>query len=223
MKTNSQLKFPRPSRRAVLYLGMIAAAFFSGGPSARAANAHLSAQDIKDLERVSEYLNRIKTLKAQFTQIDNWGGFAEGTVYMQRPNRARFEYQSPPNMPLLIADGEWMFVDDPKLKNLNHYPLSATPLTILLSDRVDLAHEQRIVAIDRAPGMLSITARDDKGVVQGELTLVFRDPGLELLNWATKDAQGRLTTIALRDVRDGISLSPSLFVPREVPKAPTRR
>lgn len=218
---------PSPSRRALLRgcalslsLGLLAPAV--AAPLFRPARARAAAppsalrpEDIQDLDRVSAYLNSIETLEGKFTQIAQNGDLAEGNFYMRRPGRLRFEYASPEGMPVIVADGTWVTLEDRRLKTSSRYPLNVTPLSILLRKDVDLAGDTRVVAVERQPGVLSVTARDDKGVAQGELTMIFRDPGLELRNWIIKDAQGYFTTVAVRDLREGVRLDPALFVAQD--------
>jgi outer membrane lipoprotein-sorting protein len=201
------------SKRRLLAGSFSALVFaLAGGKAASAkTNPALSVDDIQDLDRVSAYLNDLKTLTGGFTQIDSRGQAAEGVFFLRRPGKARFEYTKPKTQGAIISDGTWLLVQDTKLKTAQRYPLNSTPLSILLRKKVDLAGETRIVAVERAPGLIAVTARDDKGVAQGELTLVFSEPSLELRNWTIKDAQGGVTTVALRDVRRGVALDPKLF------------
>lgn len=186
------------------------------GPSApvwaSSPAAHLSSEDIQDLDRVSAYLNSLKSVKGEFSQIAQDGEMSEGVFYMLRPGRMRFDYSEPKDAPVLIADGEYFAVEDRKMKSTARYPLEATPLNLLLRKDVDLASDSRVVQVEHQPGILSVTARDSKGFAQGELTLIFRDPGLELRNWIIRDAQGYYTTIAVRDIREGVKIDPALFV-----------
>jgi outer membrane lipoprotein-sorting protein len=209
MKTRGRLL----SKRQLLTLGVgVFALALAGGQAARATTSPaLSTDDIQDLDRVSAYLTDLTSLTGSFVQIDSRGRLAEGVFYLRKPGKARFEYTSPKSLGAIISDGTWLLVQDTKLKTAQRYPLSSTPLSILLRKNVDLAAETRIVAVAREPGLLAITARDDKGLAQGELTLVFSDPGLELRHWTIKDPQGGLTTVALRDVRQGVALDPKLF------------
>lgn len=201
------------SRRRLLSGGLGAAMLWAGsGMRAHAADKPaLAPQDVADLDRVSAYLNAITTATSEFTQFSQEGDMAEGMFYMSRPGRVRFEYTKPATLPAIVCDGTWVVLDNRSLKSVSRYPLSATPLSILLRENVDLASDTRIVAVERQPGILSVTARDDTGIAQGELTLVFRDPGLELRNWVVKDAQGYYTTVAVRGLRQGIKLDPALF------------
>lgn len=189
----------------------------------RKVNASLSPDDIQDLDRISAYLNSLQALKGDFTQIAQNGEMSEGTFYLLRPGRVRFDYREPKDAPVLISDGQFFAVEDRKLKSVARYPLSATPLNLLLRQDVDLAGDSRVAAVERQPGILSVTARDDKGLAQGELTLIFRDPGLELRNWIIKDAQGYYTTIAVRDLKEGVKIDPAMFVIKDTTQTTSGR
>ena len=69
------------------------------GPSVAA----LSPDDVANVIRVEQYLNRIDTIQARFVQISSNGNFAEGEVFVSRPGNLRFDYD-PPAMALLIAN-----------------------------------------------------------------------------------------------------------------------
>ena len=190
-------------QRIVLTLVMALAA-----PGVAAAE-NLDAEDISDLERVSSYLNEVDSLQGRFIQVASNGVQDSGDFYLRRPGGLRFEYDEP-NPILIVADGTWVVLSDRKLKTVDRYPLSATPLKYLLKKEVDLASESNVVAVEREPGVLIVVAREDDGPAQGELTLIFSDPALELLQWI-KDAQVFTTTVALQDVKRGVDLSPRLF------------
>ncbi len=64
----------------------------------------MSDSDKSDLDRVSAYLNAIHTLKAAFVQIGPEGQVDQGTFYIEKPGRMRFEY-TPPNPTLVVSDG----------------------------------------------------------------------------------------------------------------------
>jgi outer membrane lipoprotein-sorting protein len=203
--TNSLL-----GRRAFLALS----AAFCATPS---FGASLQGSDLKALSRINDYLNNLTTMQGAFTQIAEDGQMAEGIFFLLRPGRLRFEYVTPPELPTLVADGKWVTLENTQMRTVNRYPLSATPLKIILKEDVDLAEDTDIVAIDRKPGILSVTAKESGGLAQGELTLVFSDPALELRNWIIKDANGYVITISLRNVRRDIELEPELFIPADKP------
>ena len=173
------------------------------------------AQNAADLARISNYLNGISTLEGNFVQVGPDGDLSEGLFYMRRPGRIRFEYQ-PPNPSLIVADGFWVGVYDTLDNTLDRFPLSETPLDLLLRDRVDLRREGAIQSIERSAGQLRVRAVDPDAPDQGSITMIFNDNPLELNQWIVADGQGLATTVALSDTRRNVQLSPKLFFIEDV-------
>jgi outer membrane lipoprotein-sorting protein len=173
------------------------------------ASAALAAAQA-DLIRISNYLNGISTMEGTFVQVGPDGDLSEGQFYMRRPGRIRFEY-APPNPTLIVADGFWVGVYDTDDQTLDRFPLSETPLDLLLRDRVDLRREGAIQSIERSAGQLRVRAVDPDAPGQGSITMIFNDNPLELVQWIVTDEQGLTTTVALSEVRRNVELSPKLF------------
>jgi outer membrane lipoprotein-sorting protein len=176
-----------------------------------AAAQQFSGEDMRDLARISNYLNGTATLEGNFVQVGHDGELSEGRFYLRRPGRLRFEYE-PPNPALVVADGFWVGVYDTRLDTLDRYPLGNTPLELLLKERVDLRTEGAVQAIERGDGLIRVRAVDPKKPEQGSITMIFADNPLELRQWVVVDAQGLTTTVALSEVRANVKLKPELFV-----------
>jgi len=174
------------------------------------ASAALSGADMRDLARISNYLNGVSTMEGRFVQVGPDGDLSEGTFYLRRPGRLRFEYK-PPNPALVIADGTWVGVYDKRLNTLDRIPLNSTPLKILLKKRVDLRKEHAVQSIERSSGQMRVTAVDPDEPDQGSITMVFADSPLELRQWIVVDPQGLTTTVALSEMRANVKLDPRLF------------
>jgi len=187
----------------------VSAALFAAAASSPALAQ--SAADARDLRRISNYLNSNETLAGDFVQVGPDGEVNEGRFYLRRPGRVRFEYE-PPNPALVVSDGFWVGVTDTRLKTVDRYPLSDTPLHLLLKEDVDLAREGAVKKIERAANQMRVTAVNPDNPSQGSITLVFTDNPLELRQWIVVDQQGLITTVALREMRSNISLKPDLFV-----------
>jgi outer membrane lipoprotein-sorting protein len=170
----------------------------------------LAAISQADLTRISNYLNGIGTMQGSFVQVGPDGDLSEGKFYMRRPGRIRFEY-NPPNPTLIVADGFWVGVYDTRDETLDRFPLSETPLDILLRDRVDLRREGAIQSIERGGGQMRVRAVDPEAPQQGSITMIFNDNPLELVQWIVTDEQGLTTTVALSEVRRNVELNPNLF------------
>ncbi len=197
--------------RRILRVGLTIAAVATGlGAGVPGFRHQLSDADKADLDRVSDYLNAIHTLKAVFVQIGPEGQVDEGTVWLDKPGKMRFEYAAP-NPTLVVSDGSQVAVENKQLQTVDRYPLWTTPLDLIVSDDVNLKRNPAIAGVERQPGELIVRARENSDKVSGNLTLVFAEPTLELRQWTIIDAQGLATTVSIRGAQTGLPVDASLF------------
>ncbi|HUF87104.1 MAG TPA: outer-membrane lipoprotein carrier protein LolA, partial [Thermohalobaculum sp.] len=78
--------------RRTFILGALSAALVAGLP---AVAQQYSGEDMRDLARISNYLNGMTTLEGNFVQVGPDGQLSEGQFYLRRPGRMRFEYDGP--------------------------------------------------------------------------------------------------------------------------------
>jgi outer membrane lipoprotein-sorting protein len=176
-------------RRSLLTL----AALLAAGPSLAAP---LSDRDRADIARAEAWLNRLSSVKARFLQIAQNGAAAEGTAWIVRPGRMRFEYD-PPEPLLLVASHSQFFYFDRQLKQATVLPISSTPLGLLLRDNLRLSGDVTVSGVERGQGLFRVTLFRTGAQAEGQLTLVFSDNPVELKQWAVVDAQGRETRVSL--------------------------
>ncbi len=212
--------------RRIASIGLVAGLLLGLGAQAAAAppptpvpplRTQFNAQDTADLKRVSAYLDTLKSVQGRFLQVAANGRTDQGTFYLRKPGRVRFEYQKP-NPTIIVADGATVAVENSELKTTDRYPLGSSPLRLLLSEGADLSTDPRIVQVKREQGALSVTAREASGPAQGSITLTFADSGqtLELRQWDVVDAQGAHTMISVNEMRQVAELPARLFVIREL-------
>ena len=199
------------ARAAVAGFGLLLAVA-PGAPFAAepAAAVSLSAEDRKAVQRIEEYINSIDTLQARFIQLNPNGRFVEGTLYMWRPGRMRFEYD-PPIPYRLMADGCRLVFYDAELETATYLSVDGTPLEVLLAKAVRLSDDVEVTKVERGHASLRITAvwvpMRDRGMVQ----ITFSERPFELKKWSIIDAEGIAVHIALLDTRYGVDLDPKLF------------
>ncbi|HEX3573676.1 MAG TPA: outer membrane lipoprotein carrier protein LolA [Rhodopila sp.] len=189
--------------------------------SARAAPppaAALSANDQADIARIETYLNGLKSLKAHFMQVAGDGGISQGTAWLERPGRMRFQYDPPAPFLLIASHGQLSF-HDASLGQTSNIPLSRTPLGILLADHVQLSGPVTVTAVQRLPGQVQVTLVRTNSPGDGSLTLIFADQPLALRQWTVVDAQRRETHVTLNNVQLGGTFDPQLFEQIFVPGA----
>jgi outer membrane lipoprotein-sorting protein len=178
---------------------------------AQAQPAKLSAEDTADLARVESYLNAIRTLRSHYFQINPDGSMAEGTFYLSRPGKLRFDYD-PPTPILVVGDGTWLHYHDRELGQVNDYPIFDTPIGVLAEDRIRFEPPVLVMGVVRQPGVLRIRLAEEKDPGQGSLELTFEDHPLALKQWSLVDPQGRTTTVAFLDMTTNLKLDDRLFV-----------
>lgn len=200
-------------RRFVLgLLTLLAAPLLMGaGQPAPQRHLDLSQADRDALDAISLYLNGVTTLKGSFIQIGPNGDVDQGGFYISKPGRMRFEYK-PPSPALIVSDGRTIAVANTRLNTVDRYPLSETPLGLVLADNTDLRHNPAIISVQHQQGSIVIGARTNNSMRRANISLVFSEPDYELRQWTVIDNQGLTTTVALRDLVPGPLLSPSLFV-----------
>ena len=102
-----------------------------------AAVAPLSAEDQALVDRAVAYLEALSSAAGRFVQTDARGAVTQGDIAMQRPGKARFEYD-PPSGLLVVAGNGLVSVFDRRLKTFDSYPIRATPLGLFLAGRIKL-------------------------------------------------------------------------------------
>ena len=177
----------------------------------RAPASPLSAADQALVDRAAAYLEGLTEAKGRFVQTDARGAMTQGSLYLKRPGKARFEYDKPSGL-LVVSDGGNVSIADSRLKTFDAYPLMATPLSIFLARQIRLDRGINVTRVARLTDGFSITARDAKKQAEGQITLTFSDSPLALVGWTVTDAQGSSTRIRLTSLTKTSGLAPSLFV-----------
>jgi outer membrane lipoprotein-sorting protein len=208
----------QPLHTARIALGLTVLALLCSAPRAMAADPPppaptpaLSADDKATVQKAVDYIEGLKAVEGRFTQIDPKGQVSKGTFYMQRPGKARFQYDPPAEL-LVVADGADVSVYDRKLKSFDQYPLAQTPLVLLLSKPFRLDHGVTILAVDRSKDGFVITAGDARRRTAGRLTLQFSQNPVALKGWTLVDAQSQKTDVKFTALKSRANLDQNLFV-----------
>ncbi len=192
-----------PTRRALL-AGVLAAALLPAGAAA------LTEGERAVLVEISQKLGAVKTMNGEFVQFDPNGAQRQGKFYIARPGRVRFQY-APPTTVSVIADGKSVLVFDKKLQTYDIWPLSQTPLRLLLDSGLDLAQSDRVTRVSVAADLVEVELHDRTRFSSGVLNLVFDRNTYELRQWTVTDQQGLQTMVALYNVETGNQLASDLF------------
>ena len=198
------------SRRAIL---TALAATATGGAAAQTPGG-LSPQDEALVQRAQTYLDGLTTATGRFVQTTADGREAAGTIWLQRPGRARFDYD-PPSGVQIAADGHVVTEVDTRLKTIHSYPLGTTPLSLFLARHVALDQGARVEAVRSTADGFEVEVRD--GRRRGAITLQFRNAPLALTGWIVTDARGAKVQVRLARLEPSAPKPGAFFVLRAPP------
>ena len=181
-------------------------------PSAPEPPSPFDAKQRALLDRISNYLSSVQTMVGKFVQVGPDGGRTEGTFYLQKPGRVRFQY-NPPSPIDIISDGSSVVVRDRKLATQDLYPLSQTPLRYLLAERINLLHDTDVVSVNADDSFATVVIEQKQLLVGTDrLMIMFDAKDLTLKQWTVTDPQGFDTTVAVYNLDSSKKPDPNLFV-----------
>ncbi len=183
---------------------------FLAAPFALAAFAGQAQAQELSLSEISSYMNQLQTAQGDFTQINSDGTISTGTIYIKRPGRIRFEYDAPEKSLVIAGGGSVAIFDARSTDNPQRYPLSETPLSIILQDNVDLTRASMVTGHTSDGTSTTVTAQDPAHPEYGNIQLKFTNPA-QLRQWVITDNTGTQTTMVLGDMTIGGGISDRLF------------
>jgi outer membrane lipoprotein-sorting protein len=191
-------------------LALVSAVVLSS-PAYASKSIQLTSQQSASVQNITDYINSLENLQGEFTQISPKGNLSRGVFYISKPGKMRFEY-APPNPFLIVADGKWLTIKNRAKEKGDQFPLSETPLRLVLADKVDLLRDTDILDFQEENGMTTLTLEDRGGSLGGKLVLVFDQNRRALQQWVVIDGKGRRTTVSLENLVPGVKPDPKLFV-----------
>jgi outer membrane lipoprotein-sorting protein len=191
------------TRRGALTLFSATAAFAALQPFAALAQGDATAQ------KIANHFSSVKTMMGEFVQFGPRGEQTGGKFYIARPGKLRFNYEDPSPM-RVISDGKNVVIGNNKLKTWDLYPLSKTPLSLLLADKIDL-NNQKVRDVKEESDLTTIVLGDKSIFGDSTITLMFDPKTFDLRQWTTTDAQNKDTTVMIFNVQTGMALDDKVF------------
>lgn len=187
------------TRRILIAAGLAAAlatpAFAQQGAP---VPAKLTAEQQALLDKATAYIQDLGSAKGRFVQTDPRGTVTQGTLMLQRPGKARFAYDPPAGL-LVVSNGKSVNIFDSRLKTFQSYPLSKTPLNLLLAREVRLDRGVVITDVRPLADGFTIVAQDARRQALGRITIDFSNSPIGLMGWTITDIKGGQTRVRLSD------------------------
>jgi outer membrane lipoprotein-sorting protein len=203
----------RPMRNFLAVLLLSSTALLAAVP----ANAQSQTQSLAQAQpaastaEVERYFNSIRTLKARFVQSNPNGSVVQGTLYVRRPGRMRFEYDAPSQLKI-VADGSQVTMWDPATKDFGQWPIGWTAASFLVKEPLSLSGgDLQVEKSERQDGMLQLTMSQAKKPQEGKVIVRVSENPMMLRGWTIIDNRGNQVNVSLQDVQAGGQLADSLF------------
>ena len=142
-------------------------------------------------------------LSGQFVQSSPGGEPLQGDFFLALPDRFRFVYtqgRAQGGQNVVTLRGNWLVVQEFQGAEANRYPVSATPLHLLVDGRSLHIRPSQLEALTEKGGSIEVALRDPEGDVPGRLVLIFDSKTLALQGWRLLDIQQQRSTVWLHNV-----------------------
>jgi outer membrane lipoprotein-sorting protein len=175
--------------------------------AAQPASAQQGAIGVPQIE---QYFNSIRSLKARFVQSNPNGSIVQGTLYVRRPGRMRFEYDAPSQLKI-VADGWQVTMWDNATRDFGQWPIGWTAASFLVKDPLVLSGDLQVEKLERVNGLLEATMVQARKPQEGKVIVRLSETPLMLRGWTIIDNRGNRVTVSLSDMQTGLQLADSLF------------
>lgn len=190
------------SRRAFALGGVALLALGAGGLPAL-------AQDASVAQKIANHFSSVTTMMGEFVQFGPRGEQTGGKFFIERPGKLRFNYDEPSPM-RVIADGRNVVIGNRKLDTWDIYPLSKTPLSLLLASQIDLSNKM-VRGVKEEADLTTIVLGDKTIFGDSTITMMFDTKSYELRQWTITDAQAKDTSIMIFNVKNGVQFDEKVF------------
>lgn len=160
-------------------------------------------------QRIADHFSSVKSMAGEFVQFGPKGEQTGGKFFLQRPGKIRFNYDGSSNF-RVIADGKSVVILNQKLRTSDLYPLSKTPLKLLLDERIDLSGD-KVRSVKQEDDLTTIQLTDKSVFGNAMITMMFDPKTYELRQWTITDAQGKDTTVMIFNVQEGVRFAADTF------------
>ena len=164
----------------------------------------------KELLKIEDYFNSIRTLKSDFVQESDSSLISTGTFILKKPGKFRFSYDPPIELEV-VSHIQAVLIFDPKNNKTGPltYPISGSPFKYLLKDKLQLTTKY-FTKISTEEDMLFVKLNMGTGE-QNNLTLKFKKNPIMLTGWELENNFGEITEVFLSDLRVNGYVSDQIF------------
>ena len=163
------------------------------------------------LEKLTLYINNIKTLEANFEQINNDNSVSTGSLLIKKPGKLRMKYEEPNESVVLVSRGLVVIFDLKSNTPPQNFALENSPFRVLLFSDLSLEMVNMGVNYDSEESKTILTVKDLKNQNEGYIEMTFTLNPIVLEQWLLVNSMEEKIIVKLTNVSLGGNMSNSLF------------
>ena len=163
------------------------------------------------LDKLTFFINHLKTLEANFEQINNDKSVSTGSLIIKKPGKLRMKYEEPNNSIILVSGGFVTLFDLQSSAPPQIFPLKKTPFRILLLSDLSLDIVNMGISYNSEESKTILTVKDMENQNEGFIEMTFRDNPIILEQWLLVNSMEEKIIVKLTNVSLGGDISNNLF------------
>ena len=159
------------------------------------------------LTRIQHYLVNMRTLQADFSQLNDTGDVMTGKLFLKKPGKIRFSYDQPHNLQI-VSKQRAILIFDPKGSGSGPltYPLSSTPLGFLIGNEFVALMNEHSESFELDDNIF-IKIQNP----QYRLSIEFKKKPVSLVGWEFENQMGEIVSISLDNIKTNDYMSDEIF------------
>ena len=163
------------------------------------------------LEKLTLYINNIKTLEANFEQINNDNSVSTGSLFIKKPGKLRMKYEEPNESIVLVSSGFVTIIDPKSNAPPQNFALENSPFRVLLFSDLSLEMVNMGINYNSEKSKTILTVKDLENQNEGYIEMTFTDNPIVLEQWLLVNSMEEKIIVKLTNVSLGGDMSNTSF------------
>jgi outer membrane lipoprotein-sorting protein len=165
-------------------------------------------------QEVEDYLNSIRTFKAEFKQYGADSIVRTGVFYLSKPGKVKWEYIEPKRM-MIMGNGNQIVYCDYELEEVSYVSSKSVLAHFLSKESINLSKDISVEKYIKGKHYAELTVYDkasEKETNISKLILKFEYDPFRLIEISIIDLNEQETEIIFNNIKTNIDLEKSIFV-----------
>ena len=161
----------------------------------------------KEIDKIFNYFESFKSLKANFLQVNNNGSISAGKILLKKPGKIRIDYDESPL--LIVSDGKKLATINKKLGTIGFFNVENIPLKILLYEKIDKS-KLKLLDLKEQDNIVSVVVKENSLGSDGILEITFEKKPFRIVKWTVLNNNTK-TEVVLSEMKFDIQIKNSNF------------